>query len=84
MSSLSIQNFMSIGSTTRISQMHKQGNVQNAYTYKNPRAKNYTAMHNLWKNNQKKLDTKCDLMQKSWYFLDHYLIYYDFMKLKKN
>ena len=71
-SSFIMQKFKFIGSKTRISQMHKQGNVQNAYMYKNPRQNIFQAKHNFRIDDHKKLDRKCDTMQKSSYFLDHF------------
>jgi hypothetical protein len=58
-----------------------QGNVQKAYMFTNPRAKDFPAKHKLWKNNQKIIDRKCDIMQKTTYFLDHYSIIYEFLKM---
>ena len=63
--------------------MEKQGKVQIAYMFTNPRAKQNPAKHNLWKNDDKKLEEPRITMQKSWYFLEHYLINYEFWKMKK-
>jgi hypothetical protein len=40
-------------------------------------------MHNLWKNDDKKLERKCDTMKKSSYFLDQNSISYEFWKVKE-
>ena len=63
--------------------MEKQGKVQNGHVFTNPRAKYFPAVHNLWKNNQKKLDTIRKAMQKSSYFLDDLSFIYEFWKVKK-
>ena len=74
---------MSIGLKLSISQMYDQGNVKNGHVYTNPSTKNKPAMHNLQNNIHKKLDKKCDIMQKTIQFLDHYLICFDFLKMNK-
>ena len=63
--------------------MKNQGKVKIWHVYTNPSTKNYTAMHNLQNNIHKKLDKKCDTMQKTTYFLDDYLFSYEFLKWEK-
>ena len=74
---------MSIGLKLSISQMKKQGKVKKGHVYTNPSTKNKPARHNLQNNIHKKLDKKCDLVQKTTQFLDHYLITYEFLKVEK-
>ena len=64
-SSYSMQNFMSIGSKTSISQMYKQGKVQNEYMFKSPSTKNNPAKHNFGINDQKIIDKIRNEMQKT-------------------
>jgi hypothetical protein len=55
-SSFIMQIFRIIGSKTSISQMNKQGKVQNGYMFKYPSTKQNPAKHNFGKNDQKIID----------------------------
>ena len=60
----------------------KAKQCQNAYTYKNPRAKIKSARHNFDFHVDKKLERKRKPQQKSPYYLDHSLICCDFSKMQ--